>query len=187
MPNHHQNDPMFEDIGPCIVSYKGTVIGATMANPEGGTHGGCTVRCTKEYRNSMRDVEGLNEHNAYVVGETWEVQCNFTGLSLEQLEDIVPGLTMSAASTPHKKLKIGNAIGSSMRAFAGELILKQAEDGIASTDERDWMRLHLAYPLPNIEFSFDLENQKVYTVTFRGLRRLTDGEIGYIGQDETTT
>jgi hypothetical protein len=183
---HHDNEPVFLDISPAIVTYKGTVLGATVDNPEAGTHGGCSVTISNELRNTMRDVEGTNEHDAILVGQMVTVQCNLTGQSLEQLAAVIPGCALSTAPTVHKKLIIGNGIGSSMRAQAGVLIVTQAEDGIASTDPRDSMRLYNAYPLPEIEFAFDLENQKVYTVTFRGLRN-SSGLIGEIGADVTAT
>jgi len=183
MPDHQTNEPAWLDIGPCIVEYKGAVLGATVANPEGGTHGGCAVRHSVEFRNSHRDIEGTNEHDAIVVGTMVEIQCNFTGLSLTQLASVMPGAAISSASTTHKRLNISNAVGSSMRAFAGELILKQAEDGAASADTKDWLKVPLAYPMPELDFAFDLENQKVYTVTFRGLVAPSTGLIAYWGAD----
>lgn len=185
--SHQANDPIFPDLGPFIVDYKGNVLGATTANPEAGTHGGCTIHIANELRNTMRDIEGTNEHDAILVGQMVDAQCNFTGLSLNQLLAVLPGCSISGTSgVAHRKIIIGNGIGSSMRAFAGLLILKLAIDGAASSDPRDWIKLYEAYPLPEIEIAGDLENQRIYTVTFRGLRD-SSGNIGEIGADVTNT
>jgi hypothetical protein len=183
----HDTEPILKDLGVVELTYKGVVLGKTVTNPEGGTHGGATLRYSEQHVQTMRDVEGQNEHDSILTGQTYEVQVNLTGLSMAQLAGFIPGWTLSSASVVHKQINIGNAIGRSMREEAGLLIVKPVEDGVTVTVQKDWLNMELAYPLPEIEVANDLENQRIYVVTFRALRNLTTGRLGFIGKDTTAT
>lgn len=170
------------DIGPCQVEYNGVVLGKTVANPDGGTHGGTRVQVTIERRSAMRDALGAQPYDTFVVGRTLRVQTSLTGLSLEQLAALIPGASLSTGPAK-KQLKLGNPVGMSMRANAEELILKPIAEGAVSTKEEDWINIPLAFPVPDFDVAFNLEDQKVYNVEFETFDDLSTGVVATIGDD----
>lgn len=175
---------IWKDIGPCEVSFDGTVLGKSVANDEGGTHGGCRFRINQEARSSFRDKTGTMPYDQIVVGTTVEVMANLTGMSVEQFAEILPGATLSTGPTK-KRIDIKSAVGRSMRDNAKELILKPIVDGVATTDEQQWITLSKAHPLPDIDLAFDMENQRVWAVTFAAFDDLTTEVIAKIGTNTT--
>lgn len=176
------NAKQWLDIGPCEVNWNSTVIGKTVANPDGGTHGGTRIRLSTENRPAMRDAVGAQPYDIFITGRMLEIESNLTGLSLEQLAAMIPGASLSTGPTK-KQLKLGNPVGMSLRAASEELILKPIVSGVVSTDEEDWINVPLAYPLPDFDFAFNLEDQKVYKVTFKTFDNLSTGVVATIGED----
>lgn len=179
----------WSDLGPAQISWKGNVLGKTAENPEGGTHGGVSVNLNTETRNVMRDAEGTNPHDVIVVGRTLQVKAALTGMSLKQLAFCIPGAELSTGPG-EKSLKLNNPVGYSLRDNSGELIIKPIEGDVVSTDPLEWFVIPLAHPLPEFEFAFDLENQKVYNVVFNTFNSLASGAqgiVGTIGDDSSLT
>lgn len=174
------------DIGPCEISWKGTVLGKTEENPDGGTQGGTILRENVETRESFRDHSGTQAFDSIVVGTRVEVEANLTGLDVSQLAAVVPGATIVDLPGGDKRLELRSAVGYSMRANAGELIMKPIESGVATTDESKWFSFPLAHPRPEFEIAFDIETQKVYKVMFMIFENLTSGIIAKIGEQVTT-
>lgn len=174
----------FKDIGPAEISYKGTVLGKTVANPDGGTHGGVGVTITTETRDSFRDATGTNPHDGTIVGRHMMVEANLTGLSLAQLAVLIPGATLSDGA--QKSLILNNPVGMSQRENAGELIIKPIDSGVVSVDETEWISIPLAFPEPDFDFKFDLEGQKVFNSKFKCFNELTGAnKIATLGQNST--
>jgi hypothetical protein len=181
MPTHTAQQ--FQDIGPAELTWKGNVLGKTVANPNGGTHGGVGVKIMTERRDVLRDAKGTNPHDKIIVGRSAEVESNLTGLSLSQMKDLIPGSTLSAGA--QKSLQLLNPVGMSERESAGLLIIKPIDTGVVSTDESEWLQFALAFPVPNFDFKFDLENQKVFNVMWDIFDDLTTGNIATLGQNST--
>lgn len=177
------------DLGPAEVTWDSEVLGKTSANPNGGTHGGVSIQLAIETRDAMRDAEGTNPHDTIIVGRKMTVKAALTGMSLKQLQKCIPGSTLSTGPGS-KSLKILNPVGTSMRDNAKTLIVKSILDDTVSTDEREWIQVPLAYPMPEFDFAFSLDNQKVYNVTFVCLNSLATGQSGIIatiGDNATAT
>lgn len=156
----------FNDLGPCEVTYDGNVIGETVDNPDGGTHGGCNLQISQAFQETHRDQKGEDPHDEIITGQNVQVVCNFAGLSLEQLQALVLGSKLSAGVTD-KEWSIENAVGTSLKDEAKVLILKPIIDGAATSDEDFWITANKAAPKPNFDIPFSLKDQKVYAVTFR--------------------
>ncbi len=177
-------ETIWNDIGPCELTYKSNVLGATVANPEGGTHGGAIFRLTTETAESYRDKEGSNPHDSTVRGTMAEIEANLTGMAVDQLAVLVPGSSLSSGSTS-KRLDIKGGAGYSLRDNAGVLYLKPIINGVATTDETQWIKVSLAHPKPGpIELAFDMETQRVYKVIFMAFPD-SSGVIAQIGKDVT--
>lgn len=179
------NVKQWKDIGPAELTFNSLVLGKTVTNPDGGTHGGARVLVTTETRPAMRDALGAQPYDEFVVGRGVRVQANLTGMSIEQLASVIPGATLSTGPAK-KQLKLGNPVGTSMRAGAYELIIKPIVAGAVSTDAEDWINIPLAYPVPDFEIAFSMEDQKVYNVEFRAFDNLSTGVIATVGQDAAT-
>lgn len=181
MPVHTAQQ--FLDIGPAEVTFNNVVLGKTIANPSGGTHGGVGVKITTESKEALRDATGTNSFDKTIVGRKVEVECNLTGLSLAQLVSLIPGAVLTDGA--QKAMKLLNPVGMSERANAKQLICKPISMGVVSTDPTEWIVFDLAFPVPDMEFRFDLETQKVYKVMFDIFDVLTTGNIATIGQNST--
>lgn len=175
---------IWKDIGPAEVTYDSVVLGQTVENPDGGTHGGARWRMNTETRQSFRDKSGTMPYDEIVVGTVAEVQANLTGLDVAQFAKILPGATLSDGPTS-KRIDIKSAVGYSMRTNAKTLILKPLVDGEPTTDETQWVTFAKAHPMPTLELAFDMENQKVYAVTFKIFDDLTTGVLAAVGVNET--
>ena len=184
----------WNDIGPAEIFFglTGTSpivpvsLGKTATNPDGGTHGGARWRLTIEARDSFRDASGVNRHDRTIVGRSHELEVALTGTSLVQLASLIPGARLTTGPTT-KKLIFGNPTGLSERDNAQQLLIKPIIAGVTSTDEEDWMDFPLAFPEPDFEVPFSVEDQKVFTVRFMIFDLLTAsgsysaGDIGGVG------
>jgi len=170
----------WQDIGPAEITWNSVVLGKTVANVDGGTHGGVQVMINTESRKSFRDAEGTGAHDETIVGLNVSVKALLTGLSLEQLTELIPGAELSG--TTQRALFLKTPVGTSKRANSQALIIKPIIAGTVSTDNHTWVQAPHAYPEPNIELAFDLENQKVYEITFTCFFKLTEElEIAQVG------
>lgn len=175
----------WRDIGPTEVSWGGVVIGKTQTNPSGGTQGGTRVRITTEVADSFRDHSGVQKHDSIVTGTMVEVEANFAGLDVDQMATLLPGATVQNMGGGEKKLDIKSAVGLSLRDNAQELILKPLDDGIPTTDETQWIHFPQAHPRPNVDFAFNLQDQKIFAVMFDVFTDLTTDVIMSVGQQST--
>lgn len=177
---------IWNDLGPCEVTYNGTVIGYTEQNTEGGMHGGARWRLNVGSKPTFRDKKGDNPHDEIVTGVTMEIEANFAGLNHTQVAAIIPGANLVDLGGGKTRVAIKTAVvGTSMRDNAKALILKPLVNGSPSTDETDWVRATLAYPVPQFEVPFDMENQRVFPVLFKIFDDLTTGVLGTIGDLST--
>ena len=172
------------DIGPCEVTFDGAVLGATVANPDGGTHGGTRVMLTHEIRDALRDARGTKAYDRIFVGQDLRIQTNLTGLALDQLASIIPGAVLTAGPTK-KAMTLNNPSGTSMRANAGILLLKPITGGVVSASADDWISIPMAYPDPSFELAFSNDDQKVYAVEFSTFENLTSGLVATFGLNTT--
>jgi len=178
-----QTVQQFKDLGAAEVSFNSVVLGKTVENPGAGTHGGVGVKYAVASKDTMRDSLGSNPFDSIAISNIFQVVANLSGLSLVQLKEVIPGATLSTGA--QKQLILGNPVGISARDNAKELIIKPILADVVSVDETEWIRVPLAYPSPELDFSFDYDNQKGYAVNFKCFNDLTTGTVATIGQDST--
>ena len=91
-----------------------------------------------------------------------------TRIALATLATLLPGGTNSGGASGYVGVKAGSGIvgvGRSMYDNGKPLFIKPIVDGVAA-DNGYWLRLEHAYPVPNFEVMFDVNNQRVYGLTF---------------------
>lgn len=168
----YDTQQFLQDLGPGELTYNSVVLGKTSDNPDGGTHGGISLKGDTTVQETYRDAEGGNPHDVIITGQKMMVEAALAGLSIEQLASIFPNATVSGSGVG-RKLVIKNPVGLSMRDNAKKLIIKPIYSGVVSTDPSDWVVFGLAFPTPNFEFSYSLDSQKTIKVSFTILYNLT--------------
>lgn len=149
----------FGDLGPCIISWGGTDI--TEADS-------AIFRCTFTSEFVYDAAHGSMPVDGVFTGmEPVEVEVPFTRTSYANLTTVLPGSTFSGSGYSGAVEVRSNRVGTTMYGDADELIVKRIVNGIADTDETKWLHVFKTYPIPNFEVQYDLNNQRVFTVTFK--------------------
>lgn len=142
-------------IGPCEVTYDGEVLG--------NTEGGCEFSSKYDTATTTVDKTGTTARAKIITGVKVEVTCNLAELTLADLAKIIPG-----ANSGTDSMYVKNSVGTDLVAAAATLILKPIVDGVAATDESEWLTVPAASCAPDLAIPFQLDKQRVYKVTFEG-------------------
>lgn len=155
-------------IGTCDVFFNAIDLGYTK--------GGCSVEYSTESVEVTVDQEDT-PITELITKQVFQVKVPMAEYDLQRLADLIPGAVYTGSSATKHKLVLSGAAGGDLLASAQELILKP-KGGTAN----DWITLHHAVPLPNISFTYEKENQRVFEVTFKALKGV-DGFVTF--GDET--
>jgi len=157
------------DLGPCQVWYGGSQVGTAWD--------GVTVRFTDNDAPVYEAEHGETPVDAVHIGQGQvEVTVPLTRLSLADLTIVVPGGTTTVSG-----MKVVNdRVGVSEYDNAQELILKPIQGNSTASDQY-WFHVPKAYPLPDMEISFNTRDQRVYNVTFKGFPDADTGVVWHIG------
>lgn len=167
----------WKDICPVEAYWNGVLVGPT--------EGDARFRLTTEYVKSQRTKTGSMAHNEYVSGRTLEFETPVTQPTLEQLAALIPGAVLTAGPGS-KALQIKSSIGTSMRDIAQELILKPIINGVATTDEKQWIKAALAAPKMDADVALGF-TQGTYKVLWAVYDNETTGLLATLGKDAVTT
>lgn len=158
-------------MGVCSVEYDAVDLGYT----QGG------VRCSFKADTNEKTVDQEDAPiDELIIKQTFEVEVPLAEQNLNRFADLFPGATYTTSGTEpniKEKLVLSGAAGASLLANAKILILKPA-GGTAN----DWVTLHHAIPVPNIEFAYEKDKVRIYNVTFRALK----GVNGFVTFGDTT-
>lgn len=147
------------ELGPCQVKW-GT---AGAEEDLGKTLGGVVVRITEGSRDLKSDQAGDAPEDVVLMGASVEVECPFAEVGFTLLSKILGQDLIGAASGV-----VGESnVGTSLLTNGKYLVLIKYVDGIASTDLKDTITFPKAAPVPNLEFSFNSDNQRVITAVFK--------------------
>lgn len=157
-------------MGPCTVTFGGADLGYTS--------GGVKVSYKAETKDITVDQEDTPV-GIVVTGQSIEVTIPLAEQNLERLAGLLPGATF-VQGTPITKIKmvLSGEAGVNLTSLAKKLVITPLVPGDVSSNEvlNGRVTLHKAIPLPNIEFSYDKDKQRVYEVTFRGIK----GTSGFV-------
>jgi len=147
------------ELGPCTVSFKGTDLGLTK--------GGVEVEFATEISDITADQFGDTVLNQYIKGRSVMVKVPLAENDLDKFAAAFPG--------PDKKLVINSAVGTSLRALAGPLVLHPKERDVA--DKSRDVVVGLAMAKGDMSFAFKHDDQRVFALEFQGYVDLDTDEL----------
>lgn len=172
---------LWQDLGPCQVTWNSVILTGGATDPQSGSHGGVRVRVVDETVETFRDIGG--RYDETITDRKAEVEVSLTGLSIEQLQAWWPGTTIGGGTK--KKITINKPVGTSLRGLAQAMTIKPVSGNTVSVDQQDWIQFALASPKGDIEIEFSRDGQKVFNIMFVIFDNLSTGAIGTIGQSVT--
>lgn len=158
------------EMGACNVKFKTVDLGLTK--------GGVEVMFGTEVANINADQFGDSMIDNVIKGRTIKCKVPMAERDLVKLAAVIPGATL-VTSGLNKKLVINSAVGTSLRATAGPLILHPKS--VAAIDLSKDIVVPLAMAKGDFTFSFKHDEQRVYMVEFEGYVDLTTGDLFTMG------
>jgi hypothetical protein len=156
-------------MGPCDVTFKGTDLGLTK--------GGVDVEFGTEVTPIVADQYGDSVIDNVIKGRSIKVTVPMAERDLDRLASVFPG--SSVVGTTTKRLVVNAAVGTSLRALAGALILHP--HAVPAADKTKDLTVPLAMAKGDIKFSYKSDDQRVYAVEFEGFVDLDTGELFNMG------
>jgi len=154
------------------------------ADDLGFTKGGISVNITTASKEVTVDQFGPAAVNEYIQGRGVQVTVPMAETDLAKLALAIPGSTLVGAEGGPRKLVVKNAAGTSLREYAKKLVLHPT--GVPASKKDDDFVVLLASPVGDIEFAYDFENERVYSVTFKGYPDNETGELFVMGDEAAT-
>ena len=162
-----------KNLGPVQIEYDGTPIGDTV--------GGASLNYSESAQETTVDRTGTIGRSRVITGVSCEVTGSIGEATYAQLQRIAGGVleTGTLSSALHLQARVGK----DLRKDAKVCILKPIDEGLASTDEAEWIILPAATILASFNTSFSLENQSVYGFSIMG-HPVTADEVAEDGRLE---
>lgn len=166
MPTSFENLEM----GACNVNYKTVDLGLTK--------GGVEVEFATEVTPITVDQFGETIIDEIIKGRMVKAKVPMAERDLEKLVAVIPGATL-VTSGADKKLVVSAAVGTSLRALAGPLVLHPKH--LDAADKSRDVVISLASAKGDMTFSFKHDEQRVYAVEFTGFVDLDTDELFTMG------
>lgn len=99
--------------------------------------------------------------------QSFEVEVPMAEHDLSRMANLLPGATLLTGTgddAGEYSLELSGAAGGSLLDVGAKLVLKPANG-----TEHDWLTLFKAVPVPSMDFAYEKENIRVYTVAFRAV------------------
>jgi hypothetical protein len=162
-------------LGACTVMYGTDDLGLTK--------GGVNVQITTQTKEITTDQFGVAAVNEYIQGRMVTVKVPMAESDLAKLALALPGsvLVTDATDMTKKKLTVSNNQGVSLRDLAKKLVLhpKALAAGLKNEDTV----IPLAAPSGQIDYAYTFDNERVYTVTFKGYPDNVTGALFILGDE----
>lgn len=151
----------------------------------GYTKGGIDVAISVASKEVTVDQFGPQAINEYIQGRGVQVTLPLAESDLDKLALAIPGAVLTGSAGGKRKLVVKNGAGTSLRDLARTLVLHPT--GVPENQKNDDFIVFLAAPVGDIEFSYSYEDERVYSVTFKGYPDTdADGELFAFGDDTAT-
>ncbi len=157
------------EMGPCSVSFKGTDLGLTK--------GGVEVEFGTEVATISADQFGDTIIDDVVKGRMIKVKVPLAERDLANFATVFPGSSLVGTTT--KKLVVKDAVGTSLRALAGQLVLHPRDN--AAADKSGDITVPIAMCKGDFQFAFKHDDQRIYAIEFNGYVNLDTGELFIMG------
>lgn len=163
-------------VGVCRIYFDGVDLGYTK--------GGVEVEVTTETYAVTVDQFGNTEVNEIVLGRQVMVRAPLAETTLQNLVKLMPGATLSGtgAST---KVEVTNGVGVSLLDLAKPLVLHP--QNLPDTDKSEDFVIPLAATAGAINFAYRLDEERVFSVEFKGYPNPTSRLLFIMGSHSFTT
>lgn len=156
----------------------------------GFTMGGVTVTIETDVANVTTDQFGSVIMKQIIVGRNATIKVPFAETDLTLMSKLIPGasLVTDAVTSTKKKVFLNTPIGSDMVASVAQaLLLIKAIGNTASTNLNDQFRFFKAAPSGKLEFSFSIEDQRIWEVEYTAYPDSTQNfSLGTFGDPAAT-
>ena len=156
----------------CTLTFGGTALGHTK--------GGIVFKYAPKFKDITVDQYGETPIDKVLIGEEVTIKVNLAEPQVAQLNQAMPagGHTVGASA---ERLAIGTDSGYSTRADGKALVLHPVSLGASTAED---ITIYKAVASEPVELNFEVDNQRVYEVTFTALIDETNGNgrrLGHIG------
>jgi hypothetical protein len=151
------------------------------ADDLGFTKGGIDVAISTMTKEVTVDQFGPAAINEYIQGRSVTVTVPMAESDLPKLALAIPGSVLTGAEGGPRKLVVKNAAGTNLRELAKKLVLHPT--GVPASQKNDDFVVLIAAPVGDIEFSYNFEDERVYSVTFKGYPDNATGELFVFGDE----
>ena len=157
-----------KDLGPCSVLWDPSGANIELNPTFGGVHFRDEVLSVP----IKQDQQGETDVDRVLTGRVVELEVPMTQSSLAQLEKAIAGSTKAAG-----RLHVENVVGGAVFADAKEIRVKPIVNGVVSVDTSEWLYLYRAYPFSNLDWPYDVSEQRTTNVIFRAFPDDTSGNL----------
>lgn len=163
------------ELGPCQISF-----GTAGAEVDlGRTEGDVVITWETDIADLKSDQYGTKPEDQVITGMGATIK---VPLAENTKTNWALALNQSVSVGGHL-IEGASIIGTKLYDQAESLLLKKYVDGVASTDEADWIRFPRAAPTGNFSTSFGVANQRIIEVTFTAYPDRTSHDLYYIGDE----
>ncbi len=163
------------------------------------TKGGMAFRYSETFWGPTYDQGGSTPVDQVKTGESAEVDVFIAEGVLDKFAKLFPAATIVSdgdSSNPKMKIEWGGKIGEGFLKYAKPLTIRpianigagepDGESGEATDiKDQDVTLLH-AIPMADFELAYQLEQEKVYKITFTGVRDKETGKLWVMGDQSIT-
>jgi hypothetical protein len=157
-------------LGVCQVFYKGVDLGYTQ--------GGVQVTVSTETHKVNIDQFGKSTVNEIIMSRDVTVKVPLAETTIENLVATMPGASMSGTGTTERAI-VTSGIGTDLLSIAGELRLHPINKD--ADDYTDDFVVPLAATSGGLDFSYDVEKERIFDVSFTGYPDSVTKELFAIG------
>ena len=159
-------------LGVCKVLFDGVDLGYTK--------GGVEVNVKTETHKVMIDQFGKTPINEYVMGREVTVKCPLAETTLENMVKVMPGATLvtDTLDTTKKVVNVPTGVGMNLLDIAKTLVLHPISK--PDTDKSDDFTVFKAATAGQLQFAYQLENERIFSCEFNGYPDTT-GKLFAVG------
>lgn len=155
------------------------------------TKGGMMFRYQEEFWGPTYDQTGNTPVDQVKVGESATAEVFMAERALEKFAKIFPAARLVKDATDSNKMKLvwGGKIGEGFKKYSKPLTLRPIENlrKTPAEDIKDGdVTLYHAIPRAEFEFAFQLQQERIYKITFTGVPVKETGDVWSQGDDSIT-
>lgn len=144
------------------------------------TKGGIVFTATFTKQDVIVDQYGDTPVKSIIKGLTAQVTVPFALHDLKKVNAITPGSEL-VTENDKTKLNVYGAAGYDMLKNAKKLVIKPTDP---DSTEEDWITIPLAGPLPELNYGYDSDNERITNVTFAGYPDLSRNGLTFVFGDD---